>query len=149
MGGGVLCIIHAFPNRETRNAPSTKVICWGFLQDSLPSLRIFVERWSNILPVTLSFALSTSHPPQIHCRIRAPRTPRLRSALDFARATQRQSAQQSKITGRERIWFTQSAHRDILCRPRADPRNLAQPAQKFVSVHDTLELNFAAAHRPR
>src|SRR5579864_6366527 len=131
------------------NAPSTKIICWEFSQGSALAFRAFLERRFNILPLTVSVALSTCHPPQIHCRIRAPRTPWLGSPLDFARAIQRQSAHQSQIAGRKSIRFTQGAHRDILCCPRSDPRNLAETTQEFVRVDNTLELDFAAAHRTR
>jgi hypothetical protein len=72
-------------------------ILWTSSQRYALAFRAFVERWFNILRLTVSVALPTSHPPQIHRRIRAPRTPRLGSALDFARAIQRQSAHQSQI----------------------------------------------------
>src|SRR5437899_6158571 len=74
------------------NAAATKIIWWGFSQGSALAFRALRERRLNILPLTLPVALSSSHPPQIHRRIRAPRTPRLGSPLDFARAIQRQSA---------------------------------------------------------
>jgi hypothetical protein len=51
--------------------------------------------------------------------------------FEFARAFERQRAQQAKITRRECIRLAQRSHRDILRGPLSDARDLAEAPQKI------------------
>jgi hypothetical protein len=69
--------------------------------------------------------------------------------LEFTGTFCCQGTQQAEITRGKSVWLTESSHGYILGRPCADAGNLAEAAEKYVAVNDSLKIDFTGANGDR